>query len=1052
MQNIKFISAGAGSGKTYTLTEELYNKIAQKKYVPSEIVLTTFTKAAANEFRERSRAKLIEKGNLAEADLLAGATIGTVHSVCLSFLKKYWYRNGSTVIPQEISDSEKDAYISRSLLSVVNDTDIALFNDYRDEFDINDTNNQKDYSWWKATLDSIIKTSETFGVNDFTDSRKESHQLIDTLFNTTHNPLDNNDFTTLKDYFNFCENSTTGAAKTHIKELTLILNKKPQDLKYFEVSKLYSILSDLADKRNLKKNPTLSESLGTLLQKISDLRSSCHYGSKIKGVVDLLFDLALAWKGVYANYKKENGLIDYNDMELQFLELLDDAKVVEEIKGNIKLVLVDEFQDCNQTQIKIFEKLSTIAQESIWVGDSKQAIYGFRGSDTDLTNAMICNFANIQPGTQTSNGLSFDKLEYSYRSVPEIVNFVNDLFIPTFGQYGLSRDMVELKANRVNEKGSVECWRTTEKNQANRSAQVAQKIKDLINDGKKPGDIAILTRKNDQYTDYAEPLTKLGIPVNMGNTNLCDYAEVQMVVAVMKYILNDNNDLAKAEIMRLFTKQLSGTIITDYKIYRTTNNGKWIPDEDLFKKIDYAANQVKTQSVSNAVRSIITLLSLRRRCEQWGNAIARKSNIDRLISIAQQYEQENLNAGRAASLNDFLFMLTSGEVTDDRTDVSSNAEGVTICTYHKAKGLQWDTVILDNLYDESYKKQDLAKRNVIGVHANRTQLPTPENLYVSSYITCVPRFLSSPMSNLPDEMIAILLNNPSGRNVLGEIEDKMKQENNRLYYVGMTRAKDHLVVLSKDGNDTFASINPIIPNSEKKKLGERIEQKEELPPLSEDGNAPQTYQQMSDSLGNGANTGEKYISPSLHKDGSSNVTITTVWHTNKVAPNKHLIEMTQVNNTANMTAAGSCIHNIFAAYRPEATDAENLAMAEKIVKASSLDSCFSNVSQIIESVKEVYAYLTQTYGAGKAMKEIPFSMEENGAIYSGEIDLVWALDNNECVLVDYKSYPGFDLVDHAKNYTGQLSLYKKALEKAGFTLKDALIYFNAHGAFVEVEM
>ena len=81
-KHIRFISAGAGSGKTYRITEELQAMLADGSVSPSGVIATTFTRLAATELRERVRQKLIEDGNAAQAAQMGQALIGTVNGVC----------------------------------------------------------------------------------------------------------------------------------------------------------------------------------------------------------------------------------------------------------------------------------------------------------------------------------------------------------------------------------------------------------------------------------------------------------------------------------------------------------------------------------------------------------------------------------------------------------------------------------------------------------------------------------------------------------------------------------------------------------------------------------------------------------------------------------------------------------------------------------------------------------------------------------------------------------------------------------------------------------
>ena len=90
MGNIKFINAGAGSGKTYRLTE-MFCDLVEKGAKPSQFILTTYTKAAADEFRSKIKSRLIEKGMSDVLPLVESAHIGTIHSVAQSYIEKYWY-------------------------------------------------------------------------------------------------------------------------------------------------------------------------------------------------------------------------------------------------------------------------------------------------------------------------------------------------------------------------------------------------------------------------------------------------------------------------------------------------------------------------------------------------------------------------------------------------------------------------------------------------------------------------------------------------------------------------------------------------------------------------------------------------------------------------------------------------------------------------------------------------------------------------------------------------------------------------------------------------
>ncbi|MFM8486971.1 MAG: UvrD-helicase domain-containing protein, partial [Bacteroidota bacterium] len=120
---------------------------------------------------------------------------------------------------------------------------------------------------------------------------------------------------------------------------------------------------------------------------------------------------------------KKRGLIDYTDMEAGVSRLLRREDVREALRGSISLLLVDEFQDTSPIQLDIFLQLSEIADQAIWVGDPKQSIYGFRGAEPALMQAVI---------EATGGVKSEDILRQSWRSRPDLVYATNAVFRKAF--------------------------------------------------------------------------------------------------------------------------------------------------------------------------------------------------------------------------------------------------------------------------------------------------------------------------------------------------------------------------------------------------------------------------------------------------------------------------------------------------------------------------------------------------------------------------------------------------------------------------------------------
>ena len=168
MRNIHYISAGAGSGKTYTLTEILADHIASGFCRPDEVLLTTFTEAAASEFREKTRRKLLEKGLVDEAFEMAGARIGTIHSVAKSLIDRYWYRLGLAPSVTVLDDEGRARHINESLAALATDDDLRAFRRLQRCFGF--TRQEGAYpvpnpDFWKQHLEQILAWMDNYEVS-----------------------------------------------------------------------------------------------------------------------------------------------------------------------------------------------------------------------------------------------------------------------------------------------------------------------------------------------------------------------------------------------------------------------------------------------------------------------------------------------------------------------------------------------------------------------------------------------------------------------------------------------------------------------------------------------------------------------------------------------------------------------------------------------------------------------------------------------------------------------------------------------------------------------
>ena len=115
--HIRFISAGAGSGKTYRITEDLERMLASGAVRPSGVIATTFTRMAATELRERGRQKLISVGELQQAAQMGQALIGTVNGVCGEMLSRFAFEAGLSPVQKVLEEEAADRLFAAALES-----------------------------------------------------------------------------------------------------------------------------------------------------------------------------------------------------------------------------------------------------------------------------------------------------------------------------------------------------------------------------------------------------------------------------------------------------------------------------------------------------------------------------------------------------------------------------------------------------------------------------------------------------------------------------------------------------------------------------------------------------------------------------------------------------------------------------------------------------------------------------------------------------------------------------------------------------------------------
>lgn len=1160
MKNVHYINAGAGAGKTYTLVTILKEILTDKKNPcsPSEIILTTYTKAAAKEFRKKTFERLLEApAALDVAKILDTATIGTVHSVAQQYIQRYWTELGYSGQFNVMSNIDKDRYINQSIKNFATPNDLDFFYEFTQYFKLTKYDKTRNvpmanYDFWKEYVLEIVGKMRAYDIlaTKLPAFCKQSQDVVDRLFaNPDFNITTFN--ANVSDYWNFLNTSLSDVtkkdgkpsqlAKSSEKKLEVyntFLKKKSvayNDLKEFISSDFFNVSAKAAAFQQDSADKTAQYLQECILSKIN--------GTKVKDCIKRIFTIAEKWSTAFEEYKRQNNLLDFDDLEAKFLELLQKPAVKDDIRRSIKYLFVDEFQDSNPIQLEIFQRLSDLVQvKSFWVGDRKQAIYGFRGSDSSLiTNLLNKHFATL--GTSTDRfktGLTNEIIDTSYRSVKSLVELSNAVFEKSFAQGVPSEiiDKVPLQVHRVQPaKDDGKIAKPVQHWHCDSEDALANKVADILNgtasefpgvydDGEiwrtqiKPSDIAVLSRTGADCDKVAEALRMKGIPVSSPETSILDKAEVKLVFALLKYVAGIKRRYAKTELAKLLeeevvtetledkttiTKTVSKTIGTilqeiannryDYNPFfdeqskeetettaadeasestaATSAKGKTVKrDPDNFlADINDKLQGLRGLNVSAIVKGVIAVMDVRNIVAKWGNAAIRQDNLDTLIEQAIAFEQSTANAITSATIADFLHYMEEVKL---ESELDQSAEGVKVATYHKSKGLQWPIVILNSLDDDGLENKNFVKKNWFGLNLSGT--------FGSAELQLIPSCVD--VNDAVAEAVEDLSKAGAGKDdngyydlVYGKTEGELK----RLLYVGVTRARDYLVTLSfpkppkapkeelswvknvrSDARNSMSVLTDLSKNTDSE-----IELWGDDKHLSLFEN---TYIGTSTYKGTAAvplklkagykldpTTESKTLLPSsLHEELDYKPTIVSGFSSEPIEHGK--IADDQYDEF------GTCIHNYFAAHEWDGKDqvaaykAGNETLAQTTVSNHGKTKELPHPELMTAAADSLFSYLEVTFGAGVLLRECPFTYcRDNGQLVHGEIDLVWKLENGECILVDYKNYPGTSKnvmtpgdKHYVVNYFPQLREYRTALEAAGMTVTKVFVFYAVLGCLVEV--
>ena len=1045
MKNVTYINASAGSGKTYTLTHKLAELIKSGLVRPEQVIMTTFTVKAANEMKEEAKKVLYENGLFEAATQLDQAMIGTIHSVANSLIKKYWFFLGLSPDMGVMAEEDTQFYISQSLSELPTHEELNQLHAFCESVGIQygyfSGKNGLNYDFWKSDIEKVIALTTNYEIESYDKSVRES---LDFVHGFVHPSIK----------LDYSPETLLAILDEHVSFAgTQRESKKKQDV--------------LTEVRRLKRGvnaPTISwyKRLSSVLnswtkcgargtqmrEELAELWHSELVYKKQERYILLLFQLAERWKERFRTFKKERNLLDYNDMEKYLRDLLANKELAEEIRMGYRYLFVDEYQDCSPIQVKMFDRLSELMVHSYWVGDYKQAIYGFRGSDITLTKAVVDRIATGE------NGCDTETLDTSYRSLPGIVEVCNETFKRTFKGV-LDEGAIVLKTHRTNDEKirSVRLWDMEDPE----SVGIADHIAYLLKQGVTPSDIAVLGRTNAPLDALAGILTgTYGIPANRQEVRVSEIKCTPLVLALLALVESEKDSLAKAQIAVLTEEGYGTSKIIEEKLVLDANEeikeSSYLNDVPLVKRLLELRPMLKQQSVGALIETMVIELDLYNEIKKIGQVDESVSCLDTIVQSGYAYEQHCLQMSLPATVKGFVDYLAVMDPVG-----KGNANGIQLHTYHSSKGLEWKYVILTQLYEKKNDPKKCVKQDIYGIHFSYSEQPSASTPYPEVFIRVIPFIFGAGNTNVPADIQQQIEESSLYKEV---IKDSLA-EANRLLYVGMTRPRDVLIVaLEPHKKDVHTlqwledvGLDCVRPDAQHDIFGVGCRFEDDTMTQDQfDSLSGYRYLAENENMKTRripyhqepCDEGVKYLSPSkLHVRGMVDASYQIC---------EHMQQGTLVGKT--MADVGNCIHQIFCGIEQH-IDSESYYT--NLIESYGLKTYLTDYAAIRKAWEMLVKWLTEQFGAAiNIYHERPFTLLKDGNVYSGSIDLVWQTSDGD-ILIDFKTCPlgqkyilDSDSDHYAGWYAGQLDAYTDALEEAGEKVLKRFIYYPVSGMMCEI--
>lgn len=897
MQRIS-LRASAGTGKTYSLVDRYCELLGvrhqdggapdqlrddggrEETLRPEEIIAVTFTRKAAAELRERLRGRLYDAGRPDLAERIDGSCIGTVHSVCLRLLQEYALEAGLTPSASELTGEESDELFQQAVTMLEAESGTArgmtgrrlseLFSRFgldREQFG---EDARPAETLWIDTCRALIALARTNGVEDRLAAFGEvSWQDMAAMLDK---------FGPVRDDFEECRSRLqrvcrlqsrlelyrrTGRGKdeTGERKYSNAVKAHVAAMKSVHVGRNWKSWFDLLQTQDLallEDHPENMERDGTqqeMREAVLPVFCLRQFREDLRSLVCGLFEFSAAVMDRYGTLKQQAGGVDFADMERNACTALENDLVRRRMRGRFRALFVDEFQDSSPIQLHIFGQLAAVMEEGgkscrlVCVGDSKQSIYGFRGAAPGLTETV----------TSSEGWRNAAPLDTCYRSHPEIVGFVNDFFsgLGTESARRLLRreenGRLDIRAGRSQQKAAEEqaadCaahdgkwdaplrfWTVGGGREDLQNDELALRIHGLLcegvhvplKDGRglhplQAGHIAVLCRTRDHGEALAAALEKRGIHACMARRGLLEQPHIRFCLAAFRVACSYGKDtLALTEMASFLGKDWAAMAHVDRL-------------EGMAEKFSSVCRRLRVLTPAELLDAVLEVSDAFRLMAGSRSPFEVLADVEALRTLAAEYEGVMRGSRAEATPAGWLDWL---EKQNPRR-AAGGRDAVNIWTYHESKGLESPVVILYDLHRAP------RPGTLWGLHAEGgTQA---ENLLKGRIVRWLPDVLTRVTPEMCPEFCEYI------RDRQKTADEAVRDEELRLLYVGMTRARSMLVLTGvrpkpkkhpdRDGQQAVMRVDALktclpVPEGDHAEIHPRLAELQSFFTLGETGRLP----------------------------------------------------------------------------------------------------------------------------------------------------------------------------------------------------------------------